>query len=159
MTLTDVRLLNLNNELLRIRGQIGDVRNVIRTCAIGVNTPGIHDRALLQMTSQLHPKLAALGPRLKEISAQMPELSTKTHRSGNTSTHGALGNLRGMLPLVERDLSELQRELKTVHGQVLTLMNDPKRTASPPSGGLGEIIDMTLEIITLVLQRIKQSRN
>ncbi len=159
MTLTDARLVSLNHELLRIRAQIGDVRNVIRTVSIGVNTPGIHDRALLQMTSQLHPKLALLGPRLKEISAQVPELSTRTHRSGNTSTQGALGNLRGMLPLVERDLSELQRELKTVHGQVLTLMNDPKRTPTVPSGGLGDVIDMTLELITLVLQRIKQSRN
>lgn len=159
MTLTDARLLSLNHELLRIRGQIGDIRNVIRTCAIGVTTPGIHDRALLQMTSQLHPKLAALGPRLKEISAQVPELSTKAHRSGNTSTHGALGNLRGTLPLVERELDGLQRELRTVHAQVMTLMNDPKRTPSAPSGGLGEIIDMTLELITLVLQRIKQSRN
>jgi hypothetical protein len=159
MTLTDARLFSLNNELLRIRGQIGDIRSTLKTVAIGVNVQGIHDRELLRMTSQLHPKLAALGPRLKEISAQVPELSTKTHRAGNTSTHGALGNLRGTLPLVERDLAELHRELRIVHGQVEALMNDPKRTPTVPSGGLFEMIDTTLELITLVIQRIKQSRN
>jgi hypothetical protein len=159
MTLTDARLASLNQELLRVRTQIGDIRSVLRTCSIGVNVPGVQDRELLRMTSQLHPKLAALGPRLKEISAQVPELSTKTHRVGSPSTHGALGNLRGTLPLVERDLAELQRELKTVHGQVQAVMNDPRRTSTVPSGGLGDVIDMTLELITLVLQRIKQSRN
>ena len=159
MTLTDARLAGLNNELLRIRAQIGDIRSVIRTCAIGVGIAGIHDRELLRMTSQLHPKLAALGPRLKEISAQVPELSTKTHRSGSSSTHGALGNLRGTLPLVERDLGELERELKTVHTQVEGLMNDPRRTSTAPGGGIVELIDTTLELITLVIQRIKKSRN
>jgi hypothetical protein len=159
MTLTDARLAGLNQELLRIRMQIGDIRSTIRTCSLGLNVPGVHDRELLRITSQLHPKLAALGPRLKEISAQVPELSTKTHRSGNTSAFGALGNLRGTLPLVERDLAELQRELRTVHGQVQAVMNDPRRTPTAPSGGIGELIDTTLELITMVLQRMKQSRN
>ncbi len=70
---------------------------------------------------------------------------------------GSIG--RGTLPLIERDLGELQRQLKTVHGQVQAVMNDPRRTSTEPSGGLGDVIDMTLELITLVIQRIKQSRN
>jgi hypothetical protein len=158
MTLTDARLSGLNNDLLRIRGEIGQIRAILRTTSIGVGVPGIHDRELLRTTSQLHPKLSAFGPRLKEISAQVPELSTQTHRSGNTSTFGALGNLRGTLPLVEKDLADLHRELKTVHGQVQAVMNDPKRTATPASGGIQEMIDMTLEIVTLAIERFKRSR-
>jgi hypothetical protein len=158
MTLTDARLAGLNQSLLRMRGEIGQIRAILRTTSIGVGVPGVHDRELLRTTSQLHPRLTAFGPRLREISAQLPELSTQTHRSGNTSTFGALGNLRGNLPLVEKDLADLHRELKTVHGQVQAVMNDPKRTSTEASGGIQEMIDTTLELITMTIERFKRSR-
>jgi hypothetical protein len=159
MTLTDARLAGLNQNLLRMRGEIGQIRATLRTVSIGVGIPGIQDRELLRTTSLLHPKLNAFGARLKEISAQVPELSTQTHRSANTSTFGALGNLRGTLPLVERELADLHRDLKTVHGQVQAVMNDPRRTSDVPTGGIQEMIDMTLEIITMAIERFKRSRN
>ncbi len=92
------------------------------------------------------------------MAAQLPQLSAQTHRSGSTSSHGHLGNLRGTLPLVERELTELQEELKTVHGQVQGVMNDPRRTSTIPSGGLQEAIELGIELITMVLERVKRPR-
>jgi hypothetical protein len=165
MTLTDVRLSGLNNDLLTMRRQIADIRNQLRTYSIALGTPAGHEREILLETAKLHPKLKAFGPRLKEIASQVPELSTKTHRSGNTSTFGHLGNLRGTLPLVERDLTELQRELKTVHGQVDAVMKDPRRTASPAAGAdagavvlLTQALDTTLEIVTWAVEWFKKKR-
>jgi hypothetical protein len=149
-----------------MRQQIAGIRSELRTYSIALGTPAGHEREILVQTAKLHPKLTAFGPRLKEIAAQVPELSTKTHRSGNTSTFGHLGNLRGTLPLVERDLAELHRELRTVHGQVDAVMKDPKRTSSPVSGPdaatvvlLTQAMDTTLEIVTWVIDWLKKKRS
>jgi hypothetical protein len=105
----------------------------------------------------MHAKLAALQERLEGIAAQIPQLSRATHRSGSTSQHGHLGNIRGTLPIVEKELQECQSELATAHAEVLGIMNDPTRTSTEPTGGLAELLELGADVLAKIIARWKKS--
>lgn len=158
MSLVDARLASLVKDLLRLRTDISVFRDRIRTAGIAIRMPGIDDRELLRSTSAVKAELGMLRLRLERIASQIPELSRHAHRRRSTSAFGHLGNIRGTLPLVEKELAALEIELRSVHESVVDVMNDPRRTSSVPSGGLAELLDVVIELTARILERIRSTR-
>ena len=155
MTPTELQLRQIEYDLRLVRSQVASFRDAVRTCVIGIKMPVVDERALLRTTAELHPKLASLRLRLDAMSAQIPQLSRRTHRTGSTSAFGLLGNARGMLPIVERELQQCHTELRAAHAEIKSVLDSPTRSSSEPTGGLMELFDLALDLIAKALQRWK----
>lgn len=158
MSLIDARLSSLIHELSRLRAEISFFRDSVRTIGIAIQSPVMDDRELLRRTAIARARLDALRPRLENIAGQIPQLSRATHRRGSTSSFGHLGNLRGNLPVVERELEMLEGELESVQAKVLEVMNDPLRTSSTPTGSVIELLDLAFTLTRMVLEHFRRSR-
>jgi hypothetical protein len=156
MSLTEARLNGLAADLNRVRQDVAAIRDIVRTCMIGVRIPAIHERELLRMTRELHPHVGMLRLRLGAIAGDIPQLSRRAHRGASSSAHGHLGNIRGTLPIVERELEQCARELRAVSGEIADIFNSPTRTASEFTGAPFELLDLALELVTAALIKWRQ---
>lgn len=162
MTITDARLAGLTRTLLAVQTAVRQSRATVRTYGIGLGNLPLDDRHMHGETTRLTGQLALLRRQLEEIDGQLPGLSTRVHRGGSPSSFGRLGNLRGNFLIVQRELEQLEVELRQVHGEITSTLNDPLRTssaaASDPLGNLVGVAEMVLELLAKTIKALKDGR-